>query len=93
MSLAASAKRLVSLRLPREQPLKTLQPAELQPMKAASFSGEDSFVKPKTNKKPLQMRILDPEHYPGWDAIDKDFAVTSIEQDGDECRTLVDRYK
>src|SRR6266513_3256607 len=69
MSLAASTKRLVRERSPREQPLKTLQPAKLQPTEAASFSGENSLVEPKTNKEPLQMRILDPVHHPGWDVV------------------------
>src|SRR6266403_1444276 len=69
MSRAASTKRLVRERSPREQPLKTLQPAKLQPTEAASFSGENSLVEPKTNKEPLQMRILDPVHHPGWDIV------------------------
>jgi Acetyltransferase (GNAT) domain len=49
--------------------LKTLQPAKLQPTEAASFSGENSLVEPKTNKESLQMRILDPVHNPGWDVV------------------------
>src|SRR4029077_10536505 len=69
MSLAASAKRLVRERSPREQPLKTLQPAKLQPTEAASFSGDDFFVEPKTSDKSLQMWIIDPVHNPGWDVI------------------------
>ena len=50
-------------------PLKTLQPAKLQPTEATSFSGENSLVEPKTNKESLQMRILDPVNDPGWDHV------------------------
>jgi hypothetical protein len=49
--------------------LKTLQPAKLQPTEAASFSGEDSFVEPKTNKESLQMSIINPVYNSGWDVV------------------------
>ncbi len=89
MSLAASAKPLARERSSSENFLKALQQAESGTKETAPISGDYSFVEPKTTSKSLQMRILDPVHHPGWDAVDKDFAVLSIEQDGYECRTLV----
>jgi hypothetical protein len=67
--------------------LKILERSEA--VETTPLYGDDSFAEPKTSDKSLEMRILDPVHHPGWDAVDKDFAVLSIEQDGDECRTLV----
>jgi hypothetical protein len=49
--------------------LKILQPTESGPKGAAPLSGDYSFVEPKTTSKSLQMRILDPIHDPGWDAV------------------------
>jgi hypothetical protein len=69
MSLAASAKQLVRERLPREKPLKTLQPAKPKTMEAAPCSGDNSFVERQSSEESLQMRILDPVHDPGWDHI------------------------
>jgi len=87
MSLAASAMRFAWKHSSRRRFLKTLEQSEK--LEATPLSGDDSFAEPKTSDKSLQMRILDPVHYPGWDSVDKDFAVFSIKQDGDECRTLV----
>jgi hypothetical protein len=69
MSLAASAKRLVRERSPRQKRLKTLQPAKLQIMEAAPFSGRDSFVARQPNEESLEMRICDPVRNPGWDHL------------------------
>jgi hypothetical protein len=69
MSLAASAKRLVWKRSPRERPLKTLQAAKSQTMEAPPFSGDDSFVQREPSEESLQMRICDPVHNPGWDHL------------------------
>ena len=69
MSLAASAKRWVWKRSSREKSLKTLEVANQQAVEAAPFSGDDSFVEPKTSEESLQMRILDPVHNPGWDHV------------------------
>src|SRR6266487_2008757 len=69
MSLAASAKRLVWKRSPREKPLKTLQAAKSQTMEAPPFSGDDSFVERQSSEESLQMRICDPVHNPGWDHL------------------------
>jgi hypothetical protein len=38
-------------------------------VEAAPFSGEDSFVEPKTNEESLQMRIINPVQNPGWDLV------------------------
>jgi Acetyltransferase (GNAT) domain len=69
MSLAASVKRLVWERSPREKPLKTLQAAKSQTMEAPPFSGDDSFVERQPSEESLQMRICDPVHNPGWDHL------------------------
>jgi hypothetical protein len=69
MSLAASAKRLVRERSPRQKRLKTLQPAKSQIMEAAPFSGRDSFVARQPNEESLEMRICDPVRNPGWDHL------------------------
>jgi len=49
--------------------LKTFQQAESGTKEASPVSGDYSFVEPKTTSKSLQMRILDPVHDPGWDAV------------------------
>jgi Acetyltransferase (GNAT) domain len=49
--------------------LKALQQAESGTKDAAPVSGDCFFVEPKTTSKSLQMRILDPIHDPGWDAV------------------------
>ncbi len=69
MSLAASAKPLARERLSSEIFLKTLQQPESGTKEASPVSGDYSFVEPKTTSKSLQMRILDPVHDPGWDAV------------------------
>src|SRR5437773_6086461 len=69
MSLAASAKPLARERSSSENFLKALQQAELGTKEAALISGDYSFVEPKTTSKSLEMRILDPVHDPGWDAV------------------------
>jgi hypothetical protein len=69
MSLAASVKRLVWERSPREKPLKTLQAAKSQTMEAPPFSGDDSFVERQPSEESLQMRICDPVQNPGWDHL------------------------
>jgi hypothetical protein len=69
MSLAASAKPLARERSSSENFLKALQQAESGTKEAAPISGAYSFVEPKTTSKSLQMRILDPVHHPGWDAV------------------------
>ena len=68
MSLAASAKPLARERSSSENFLKALPQAE-SGTKAAPISGDYSFLEPKTTSKSLQMRILDPVHHPGWDAV------------------------
>ena len=69
MSLAVSAKPLARERSSSENFLKALQQAESGTKEAAPISGDSSFVEPKTTSKSLQMRILDPVHHPGWDAV------------------------
>jgi hypothetical protein len=69
MSLAASAKPWVWKRLPREKPLKTLQPAKSQLPEAAPFSGHDSFLERQPSEESLEMRIYDPINNPGWDHL------------------------
>src|SRR5882724_7268331 len=69
MSLAASAKPLAQERSSSEIFLKALQQAESGTKEAAPISGDYSFLEPKTTSKSLQMRILDPVHHPGWDAV------------------------
>src|SRR5437879_10772318 len=69
MSLAASARLLARERSSSENFLKALQQAELGTKEAAPVSGDYSFVEPKTTSKSLEMRILDPVHDPGWDAV------------------------
>src|SRR2546430_11575613 len=69
MSLAALAKSLVWERSSSEKVLKVLQPAKLETKEAAPLSGDYSFVEPKTGHESLQMRVLDPVHDPGWDAV------------------------
>jgi hypothetical protein len=68
MSLAGSAKPLARERSSSENFLKALLQAE-SGTKAAPISGDYSFLEPKTTSKSLQMRILDPVHHPGWDAV------------------------
>src|SRR6266446_2566900 len=69
MSLAASAKPLARERSSSENFLKALQQAESRTKEAAPISGAYSFVESETTSKSLQMRILDPVHHPGWDAV------------------------
>src|SRR5437016_11253849 len=69
MSLAASARLLAWERSSSEKVLKVLQPAKSETKEAAPLSGDYSFVEPKTSRESLQMRILDPVHDPGWDAV------------------------
>ncbi len=69
MSFAVSAKPLARERSSSENFLKVLQQAESGTKEAAPISGDYSFVEPKTTSKSLQMRILDPVHHPGWDAV------------------------
>src|SRR5438128_2914809 len=69
MSLAASARLLARERSSSENFLKALQQGELGTKEAAPVSGDYSFVEPKTTSKSLEMRILDPVHDPGWDAV------------------------
>ncbi len=68
MSLAASVKPLARRRSSSEN-LKTFQPAESGTRKEAPVSADYSFGEPGTSSKSLQMRILDPLHNPGWDAV------------------------
>jgi Acetyltransferase (GNAT) domain len=49
--------------------LKVLQPAKPEAKELAPLSGGYSFVEAKTSGKPLQIRVLDPVHEPGWDHI------------------------
>jgi hypothetical protein len=69
MPLAASAKLLAQERWSSKNFLKPLQQAESGTKDAAPVSGDCFFVEPKTTSKSLQMRILDPIHDPGWDAV------------------------
>jgi Acetyltransferase (GNAT) domain len=69
MSLAASAKPLAREPSSSENFLKTLQQAESGTKEAVPVSGDYSFVAAKTTSKSLQMRILDPVHDPGWNAV------------------------
>ena len=58
MSLAASAKWLVWKHSSREKVFEDSR--TIGSSGSAPFSGDDSFVEPKTSEKSLQMRILDP---------------------------------
>jgi hypothetical protein len=55
--------------LSSEKVLKVLQPAKSETKEATPLSGDYSFVESKTRTESLQMRVLDPVHDPGWDAV------------------------